>query len=91
MAPVSHPAEPFGCHTPMLCRGHSIFLHFTRSPHSGGIWEVAVESLKTHLRRTLVNALITTEQFKTFVRVYGMPAIRGISSPFKFGVRKVNP
>ncbi|XP_062703501.1 uncharacterized protein LOC134285959 [Aedes albopictus] len=38
-----------------------------RSPHFGGIWEAAVKSLKTHLRRTLVNALITAEQFQTLL------------------------
>ncbi|XP_062556659.1 uncharacterized protein LOC134221482 [Armigeres subalbatus] len=38
-----------------------------RSPHFGGIWEAAVKSLKTHLRRTLANALVTTEQFHTLL------------------------
>ncbi|XP_062708955.1 uncharacterized protein LOC134288362 [Aedes albopictus] len=36
-----------------------------RSPHFGGIWEAAVKSLKTHLRRTLANATVTPEQFHT--------------------------
>ncbi|XP_065083404.1 uncharacterized protein LOC135705559 [Ochlerotatus camptorhynchus] len=38
-----------------------------RSPHFGGIWQAAVKSLKTHLRRTLTNALVTTEQFHTLL------------------------
>ncbi|XP_055623266.1 uncharacterized protein LOC129766702 [Toxorhynchites rutilus septentrionalis] len=38
-----------------------------RSPHFGGIWEAAVKSLKTHLHRTLANAMANTEQFTTLL------------------------
>ncbi|XP_058456452.1 uncharacterized protein LOC131433863 [Malaya genurostris] len=38
-----------------------------RSPHFGGIWEASVKSVKTHLTRTLKNALVTNEQMQTLL------------------------
>ncbi|XP_058828580.1 uncharacterized protein LOC131688387 [Topomyia yanbarensis] len=50
-----------------LCSDEGIQFRFIppRSPHFGGIWEAAVKSLKTHLYRTLKNALVTNEQMQT--------------------------
>lgn len=43
----------------MLGRGHSNFLYTTQIDHP--------KPLETHLRRTLANALVTTEQFHTLL------------------------
>ena len=36
-----------------------------RAPHFGGLWESAVKSVKTHLRRILGEARLTFEEFST--------------------------
>ncbi|XP_078051680.1 uncharacterized protein LOC144477814 [Augochlora pura] len=38
-----------------------------RSPHFGGLWEAAVKSFKHHVRRVIVNELLTFEEFNTFI------------------------
>lgn len=38
-----------------------------RTPHFGGIWEAAVRSLKTHLRRTVGETLFTYEELYTYM------------------------
>ena len=34
-------------------------------PHFGGLWETAVKSMKTHLRRILGNVKLTFEELST--------------------------
>lgn len=36
-----------------------------RAPNFGGIWEAAVRSFKSHLKRVVGNALLTTEEMQT--------------------------
>ena len=36
-----------------------------RSPHMGGLWEAAVKSMKTHLRRVIGETLLTFEELST--------------------------
>ena len=36
-----------------------------RSPHFGGLWEAAVKSTKTHLKRIIANVKLTYEEFST--------------------------
>ena len=36
-----------------------------RSPHMGGLWEAAVKSMKTHLRRVIGSTLLTFEELTT--------------------------
>ena len=36
-----------------------------RSPHMGGLWEAAVKSMKTHLRRVVGETLLTFEELST--------------------------
>ena len=36
-----------------------------RAPHFSGIWESAVKSMKTHLRRIVSNVKLTFEEFST--------------------------
>jgi hypothetical protein len=38
-----------------------------RSPHFGGLWERCVQSVKHHLRRILIDASITYEEFYTLL------------------------
>ena len=38
-----------------------------RSPHFGGLWEAAVKSLKTHLRRVTANVTFTFEELTTIL------------------------
>lgn len=47
----------------------SIKWHFIppRSPHIGGLWEAAVKSTKTHLKRILNQQLLTYEHFNTLI------------------------
>ena len=40
-----------------------------RSPHMGGLWEAAVKSMKTHLRRVIGSTLLTFEEFTTITRL----------------------
>lgn len=37
------------------------------APHFGGIWEVAVKSVKTHLRQVLGGVKLTYEEFSTLL------------------------
>ena len=37
------------------------------APHFGGIWEAAVKSMKTHLKRVLGDAMLTYEEFSTLL------------------------
>lgn len=37
------------------------------SPHFGGLWEAGVKSTKTHLVKTLGNAILTSEEFTTLL------------------------
>lgn len=36
-------------------------------PHSGGLWEAAIKSIKNHLRKTLGNAALTYEEMTTIL------------------------
>lgn len=56
-------------HIVRRCSDEGIEFRFIppRSPHFGGIWEAAVKSLKTHLYRTLKNALVSAEQMQTLL------------------------
>lgn len=38
-----------------------------QSPHFGGIWEAGVKSMKHHLKRAMLNACLTYEQFSTLL------------------------
>ncbi|XP_051169750.1 uncharacterized protein LOC127287070 [Leptopilina boulardi] len=38
-----------------------------RTPHFGGVWEAAVKSLKTHLKRTVGETLFTYEELYTYM------------------------
>lgn len=38
-----------------------------RSSHFGGLWEVAVKSIKDHLRKTLGNAALTYDEMNTIL------------------------
>lgn len=38
-----------------------------RSPNFGGLWEVAVKSLKKHLRTTLGNVILSQDEFATLI------------------------
>lgn len=52
-----------------LCSVRNIEWHFIlpRSPHFGGLWEAAVKSAKTHLKKLLHNKSYTFEQLATIV------------------------
>lgn len=38
-----------------------------RTPHFGGLWEAAVKSMKTHLKRTIGDTKLTFEEFATIL------------------------
>ena len=38
-----------------------------RAPHFGGLWEAAVKSMKTHLRRVIANNKLSFEEFSTIL------------------------
>ena len=38
-----------------------------QAPHYGGIWEAAVKSMKTHLKRIVGNVKLTFEEFNTLL------------------------
>ena len=50
-----------------FCSAQNIVWKFIpeRAPHFGGLWEAAVKSLKTHLRRVTANTKFTFEEFTT--------------------------
>ena len=50
-----------------FCSMQNIQWKFTpeRAPHFGGIWEAAVKSMKTHLRRVVAEIKLTFEEFVT--------------------------
>ena len=52
---------------PKFCSLHHIQWQYIpeRSPHFGGIWESAVKSVKTHLRRMVSPVRLTFEEFTT--------------------------
>jgi hypothetical protein len=52
---------------PDFCASQNIHWSFIpeRAPHFGGIWESAVKSMKTHLRRVVGNAKLTFEELTT--------------------------
>lgn len=51
------------------CSGDGITFKFIppRSPNFGGLWEAAVKSLKTHLRRTVGNVTLYQDEFWTIL------------------------
>ncbi|GJQ67568.1 hypothetical protein Trydic_g8378 [Trypoxylus dichotomus] len=55
------------------------------APHFGGFWEAGVKCTKLHIRRVLVNVLITFEELLTvFTQVEGILNSRPISPVFRF-------
>ena len=52
-----------------LSTHHQITWHNSppRSPHFGGLWESAVKSMKSHLKTTMGNSLLTFEEMTTVV------------------------
>ena len=50
-----------------FCSAQNILWKFTpeHGPHFAGLWEAAVKSMKTHLRRVLSNTKLTFEEFTT--------------------------
>ena len=50
-----------------FCSAQNIQWKFTPEhvPHFGGLWEAALKSMKTHLRRVLSNTKLTFEEYAT--------------------------
>jgi hypothetical protein len=56
-------------HISQFCVARRIEWRFIpeRSPHFGGLWEAAVKSMKTHLKRVISNVKLTYEEFYTIL------------------------
>ena len=62
-----------------FCSTHNIHWKFIleHAPHFGGLWEAAVKTMKTHLRRVLSNTKLTFEEFSIF---FTPPTLASMSS-----------
>lgn len=53
--------------TPLANEGISWHFVPPRSPHMGGLWEAAVKSAKTHIKKVIGNTLLNYDEFYTFL------------------------